>query len=170
MVYTLDNLKNECQNGTTYSFLFFWGHTSPPDGGINQSCLSQWWMQDFEVNGVNYLCAEQYMMAEKARLFDDAKMLKNIMRTTSPKEMKAFGRAIHNFEKDVWDVNCVQIVKDAANAKFSQNPELLAYLLGTKNCILVEASPMDKIWGIGMGKDNPDSKNPLKWRGLNLLL
>ena len=169
MVYSLEELRNEYQNGNTYKYLFFWGHTPPPDGSINQSCFSQWWMQDFEINSVRYLCAEQYMMAEKARLFGDNEMLNSIMQTNIPKEMKAYGRAVCNFEKSIWDANCFQIVKKANIAKFTQNNDLLEFLLGTKNRILVEASPRDRIWGIGMGKDNPNAENPLKWRGQNLL-
>ena len=169
MSYSLDALRRDCESGKTHKFLFFYGHTPPTDGSINQSCFSQWWMQDFEVNGVRYCCAEQYMMAEKARLFGDNSMLESIMKTAFPKEMKAYGRAVQNFDQGEWDAHCVQIVKDASRAKFTQNADLLAFLLGTKNRVLVEASPRDRIWGIGMGKDNPDAENPLKWRGRNLL-
>ena len=109
------------------------------------------------------------MMAEKARLFGDGEMLKQIMQTTFPKEMKAYGRAVRNFEQSIWDANCFQIVKNANKAKFTQDAKLLAFLLGTKKRILVEASPRDRIWGIGMGENNPDAENPLKWRGRNLL-
>jgi len=124
MVYSLDELRKEYQNGKTYKFLFFWGHTPPIDGIINQSCFSQWWMQDFEIDGVHYLCAEQYMMAEKARLFNDNEMLEKIIQTTFPKEIKAYGRAVQNFDQSIWDAKCFQIVKDANIAKFSQNAEL----------------------------------------------
>jgi ribA/ribD-fused uncharacterized protein len=169
MVYSLDALQLDYQKGKTYKFLFFWGHTPPVDGSINQSCLSQWWMQAFEINGTCYSCAEQYMMAEKARLFHDKEMLEKIMQAVSPKEMKAYGRAVQDFDKNVWESNCFQIVKDASREKFSQNPDLLQFLLGTRERILVEASPRDRIWGIGMGKNNPDAENPMKWRGRNLL-
>lgn len=169
MIYTLEALRQEYQKGNRYKFLFFWGHTPSSDGSIGPSCLSQWWMQRFEVNGVTYSCAEQYMMAEKARLFRDDDMLAEIMKARSPKEMKAYGRAVQNFDKDVWETHCYRTVKTASKAKFSQNPELLEFLLSTKNRILVEASPRDRIWGIGMGKQNPDVENPMKWRGRNLL-
>ena len=169
MVYSLKELQSEYQKGKTYKLLFFWGHTPPDDGSINQSCLSQWWMQDFEIDGVSYLCAEQYMMAEKARLFSDSEMLEKIMQTIFPKEMKAYGRAVRDFDKEVWDAKCFEIVKNANMAKFKQNPELLKFLLKTKNRVLVEASPRDRIWGIGMGAGNPNAENPLKWRGKNLL-
>lgn len=92
------------------------------------------------------------MMAEKARLFGDDEMLESILKAKHPKEMKAFGRAVQNFDKDIWDKECYSIVKRASLAKFSQNPKLNDYLNSTKNRILVEASPRDRIWGIGMGQ------------------
>ena len=169
MIYSIDALRREYESGKTCKFLFFWGHTPPADGSISRSCLSQWWMQGFEINGQSYSCAEQYMMAEKARLFHDEEMLLQILRAASPKEMKAYGRAVRNFDSDIWEAHRVSIVKDASMAKFSQNPDLLGFLSGTAGRILVEASPRDRIWGIGMGKNNPDAENPLKWRGRNLL-
>lgn len=169
MIYSLEALRQEYQNGNRYKFLFFWGHTPPADGSINESCLSQWWMQPFCIDGVGYTCAEQYMMAEKARLFQDDEMLEQIMKAAFPKEMKAYGRAVKNFDKYEWEENCFRIVKTANKAKFSQNDKLLEFILGTRNRILVEASPRDCIWGIGMGKSNPDAENPIKWRGKNLL-
>lgn len=109
------------------------------------------------------------MMAEKARLFGDEEMLESILKAKHPKEMKAYGRAVRNFDKEIWDKECYGIVKRASLAKFSQNPKLGEYLKSTKNRILVEASPRDRIWGIGMGQSNPDAENPVKWRGRNLL-
>jgi ribA/ribD-fused uncharacterized protein len=169
MIYSLEALRKEYQRGNIYKYLFFWGHTPPPDGSINQSCLSQWWMQPFKIEKIVYSCAEQYMMAEKARLFQDDEMLSKIMDARNPKTMKAYGRSVQNFNKPLWENNCRQIVKRANKAKFSQNQELLSYLLETRTRILVEASPRDRIWGIGMGKNNPDVENPMKWRGSNLL-
>ncbi len=118
---------------------------------------------------MEYSCAEQFMMAEKARMFGDEAMLAEIMKASHPKEMKGYGRAVSGFDKEAWDSACYGIVKRGNLAKFSQNPELLEFLLTTKNRILVEASPRDRIWGIGMGKANPDAQCPLKWRGTNLL-
>lgn len=102
-------------------------------------------------------------------MFGDNEMLESILTAKHPKEMKAYGRAVRNFDKDTWDKECYGIVKRAGLAKFSQNPELGDYLKSTKNRILVEASPRDRIWGIGMGQSNPDAENPMKWRGRNLL-
>lgn len=169
MVYNLEGLREEYNKGETYKFLFFWGHTPAADGHITEACFSQWWQCHFQVDEVEYSCAEQFMMAQKARMFGDREMLEKIMEAGHPKEMKAYGRAVEGFDKEQWDRACYEIVKRGNLAKFSQNPELLKFLLNTRKRILVEASPRDRIWGIGMGKANPDVENPLKWRGRNLL-
>ncbi len=169
MIYTLELLQKDYQKGKRHKYVFFWGAEVSADGSIGASCLSQWWMQDFMVDNIIYCCAEQYMMAEKARLFNDEEMHGKIMEARFPKEMKAYGRAVRRFDKEVWDSNCYDIVKKASKAKFSQNSDLCSFLIGTKGRTLVEASPMDRIWGIGMGKSNPDAENPMKWRGKNLL-
>lgn len=168
MAYTREALIAEYCAGKPMKFLFFWGHTAQGDE-ITQACLSQWWSCNFSVDGVVYSCAEQYMMAEKARMFHDKEMLNMIMQAAHPKEMKAYGRAVQNFNQQQWDAACYQLVRKGNMAKFSQNPELYDYLMSTGKRILVEASPRDRIWGIGMGKSNPDAENPLKWRGKNLL-
>lgn len=167
--YDLESLQKAWLAGEKCKFLFFWGHMPSADGRITESCLSQWWMCRFSVEGVEYSCAEQYMMAEKARLFGDGEMLEAILRAKHPKEMKAFGRAVKRFDQKIWSARCYELVRNGNLAKFGQNADLWAFLAGTKNRILVEASPRDRIWGIGMGKQNPDAGNPMKWRGTNLL-
>ncbi|MCR8842898.1 NADAR family protein [Paenibacillus sp. SC116] len=169
MIYSLEELQKSYQAGNKYKYLFFWGHRAPANGSINQSCFSQWRKCSFTVDGLSYSCTEQFMMAEKARLFHDDEMLEKIMNAKHPKEMKAYGRAVRNFDKDIWDRNCYDIVKRGNYAKFSQNLELWRYLKTTKNRILVEASPTDRIWGIGMVQGDPAVNNPMKWRGTNLL-
>lgn len=169
MIYEWEALCRAYEAGKRFKYLFFWGHTPPADGIVNQSCLSQWWPCRFEVDGVTYSCTEQYMMAEKARLFGDEAMLALIMAAAHPKEMKAFGRAISPFDEQLWNASSYEIVRRGNAAKFTQNEELRHYLLGTGRRILVEASPRDRIWGIGMGKSNPDAEHPPKWRGRNKL-
>lgn len=169
MYYSLEALKKAYNKGEKFKFLFFWGHTPPKDKSMNETCLSQWWMSNFIVDDVKYCCAEQYMMAKKAELFQDSAMLKEILNAKHPKQMKEFGRLVNNFDKEKWDKNCYEIVKKGNKEKFSQNSELWNFLKTTKNRILVEASPRDRIWGIGMGKLNPDAENPTKWRGKNIL-
>ncbi len=169
MIYNIDDLRKAWAAGEHFKYLFFWGHTPASDGRINEACLSQWWPCHFQVDGVEYSCAEQYMMAEKARMFGDEEMLAKIMSASHPKEMKAYGRAVKDFHKERWDSQCYDIVKKGNTAKFSQNQELWEFLRTTRRRILVEASPRDRIWGIGMGKTNPDVACPPKWRGTNLL-
>ncbi|MBD3918432.1 NADAR family protein [Paenibacillus sp. PR3] len=169
MIYNLTRLRQAYTAGEKHTFLLFWGHTPSRDGRIGKSCFSQWWNSPFEVEGVRYSCTEQYMMAEKARLFKDNEVMKAILKSSNPKEMKALGRAVRNFNSDVWDRQCYEIVKRGNLAKFSQNPSLRDYLISTRRAILVEASPYDRIWGIGMGEADPNANNPMKWKGSNLL-
>ena len=169
MEYSLESLRQEYRQGKRYKFLLFYGHAPLPNGIISQSCLSQWWMKPFVVEGITYSCAEQYMMAEKARLFNDARIEEQIMRARDPYDMKKLGRSVRNFDERVWEKNRELIVRTASKAKFGQNPELLTFIIGTGDKILAEASPRDRIWGIGMGRNDPDADNPMRWKGLNLL-
>ena len=109
------------------------------------------------------------MMAEKARLFKDDKTLKKILTSSNPGAAKKYGREIKNFKEDVWDQNRFDIVVRGNKAKFEQNNKLKQFLVNTKTRILVEASPVDRIWGIGLAEDDQFSDNPEKWNGLNLL-
>jgi len=169
MIYDIERLRRDYREGRAYGFLFFWGHTPPADGSADKSCLSQWWRSEFVLDDTVYSCAEQYMMAEKARLFGDEETLRAILGAENPKEMKAFGRKVANFDQTLWESKRYDIVKRGGLAKFSQNPVLRDFLKSTGNRILVEASPQDRIWGIGMEQSNPEANDPLKWRGSNLL-
>ena len=147
--------------------LLFYGHkvTDP----VTETCLSQWYTCQFEVDSVKYTSAEQYMMAEKARLFGDEKIRAEILRTSDPRKCKALGRKVKNFDKAVWDKRKENIVRNGNFEKFMQNSALRSFLLSTGDKVLVEASPTDRVWGIGLGKNNPDALDPKKWRGQNLL-
>lgn len=169
MKYNLEKIQAEFKAKKKQKFLFFWGHRKKKNEEIGASCLSQWWPAKFEIDGTTYFSAEQYMMAEKARLFGDMYNYENIINSTSPGQAKQFGRQVIGFNEKVWVENRYEIVKKANITKFNQNPELKRFLLSTKNKILVEASPVDSIWGIGLSKDDMKSKNPLLWKGLNLL-
>ncbi|ELU8148905.1 NADAR family protein [Listeria monocytogenes] len=169
MDYTLEKIQHKYRKGEKLKYIFFWGHQPAEDGKISKSCFSQWWICSFKVDGVEYNCAEQFMMAEKAKLFNDMEMREKILAAKHPKQAKNFGRLIRGFQEDIWLKNRFNIVMRANLAKFSQNEELKKFLMQTKNRILVEASPVDKIWGIGMAADNKKVENPLYWKGLNLL-
>ena len=91
------------------------------------------------------------------------------MQADNPGEAKAIGRSVRNFQREKWQKHCVERVVQGNVAKFAQNKEILTYLLATNNKVLVEASPYDTIWGIGLASDAEDIENPLTWKGKNLL-
>ncbi len=146
-------------------FTFFWNGP-----------FSQWDESDFELDGIEYGCAEKYMMAEKARLFEDEETLEMIMDTDDPRQQKKLGRLVDGFDLKVWqdeDDNymprCWNIVWRGNMAKFSQNLGLLQQLLATKGTALAEASPYDRIWGIGLAEGDPGCHYREAWRGRNYL-
>jgi ribA/ribD-fused uncharacterized protein len=142
----------------TNKYVFFWN-------GI----YSQWYSSRMTIDGIEYNCCEQYMMHQKALTFGDTIIAEMILESSDPKEQKALGRKVSGFNKDKWDDVCIGIVFKGNLAKFSQNELLKKTLLSTDDKILVEASPYDKIWGIGLAEDHPDIEDPSKWKGLNLL-
>ena len=147
--------------------LLFYGHRVTKV--VTETCLSQWYPCQFEADGVTYTSAEQYMMAEKARLFGDEEIRAEILNTSDPRKCKALGRKVRNFDKAVWNKEKEHIVRKGNTKKFLQNSALRSFLLSTGDKVLVEASPTDRVWGIGLGKNNPDALDPQKWRGQNLL-
>jgi ribA/ribD-fused uncharacterized protein len=157
-LFTLDNYD---ESKYTH-FSFFWQSDSP---------FSQWHLSSFTVNNVEYNCAEQYMMHQKALLFEDTVIANKVMNTKSPKSQKALGRKVSNFDDDVWNRHCVDIVYKGNYAKFSQNEKLKETILSLrhKDRELVEASPVDKIWGIGMADTDDGVKQRANWKGKNLL-
>ena len=150
-------------------FLFFWGHQPSKDGTITKTCFSQWWISPFVVEGITYKTAEHWMMAKKAELFNDNEILEKIIQTISPAEAKKLGREVKNYVDSVWLENRYEIVKQGNLHKFNQNLDLRTFLMNTKDRVLVEASPVDVIWGIGLASDHKDIHNSEKWQGLNLL-
>lgn len=147
-------LLEEIENGQVFEYLLLDGHKASTYGSVTASCCSQWFPAPFKIDGIEYLTAEHYMMAEKARLFKDA-AIQSILACQTPKEAKALGRKARNFEDDVWKSHCSQIVVKANQAKFSQNPAFAEWLVATAPKVLVEASLWDRIWGIGMAQSNP---------------
>ncbi len=139
-------------------FTFFW---SGP--------FSQWYPAEFIVNSKKFVCAEQFMMYKKAEFFGDIETAEKIMSTQDPKIQKALGRKVRGFNIDAWNENAKAFVYMGNYNKFTQNPNLLKKLFNTKGTTLVEASPYDTIWGIGLAEDNPDTLDRRKWRGTNWL-
>jgi len=132
-------------------YTFFWKNKSP---------FSQWHSVGFELNGHFFHTAEHWMMYRKAMLFGDIDKAKEILETKSPADVKKKGREVARFSKELWEENCKEIVYKGNHAKFTQNPELLKALMDTGDTILVEASPYDAIWGIGLDEENAKKTHP----------
>nr|WP_062333336.1 NADAR family protein [Herbidospora sakaeratensis] len=156
-------------SGRPPRYLFFWGHRPPRDGGVGAGCLSQWWEADFTEDGHLFHSAEHYMMAHKAWLFGDAETAAEILAAPHPGEAKRLGRQVRDFDDAVWTEHRYAIVARGSTAKFAAHPDLRDYLLGTRDRVLVEASPHDRVWGIGLTASDERAASPTTWRGLNLL-
>ncbi len=150
-------------------YLPFWGHQPRPDGRIGANCLSQWWPVRFTVDDVDFATAEHYMMWRKALLFDDYDIAEKVLAATHPGAAKKLGRSIRGFADDTWVEHRFGIVVSGNLAKFGQHAELRRFLLDTGDRVLVEASPVDRIWGVGLTADDPRIESPAGWKGLNLL-
>jgi hypothetical protein len=131
--------------------------------------FSQWFKSEFVVDGVTYLTAEQYMMAGKARVFNDDERLAMILEAKNPWDQKMHGRMVEGFNDAEWNKHRIKIVIDANIAKFGQNEQLKKYMFDTGDKELVEASPVDKIWGIGLDEHDPKRFDRKNWKGKNLL-
>jgi ribA/ribD-fused uncharacterized protein len=142
----------------TERFTFFW---SGP--------FSQWFKSAFTLDGQDYVTAEQYMMAEKARLFGDEEIRSRILATANARKQKELGRQVRNFDAERWNAAAREVVYAGNRAKFTADPELLAALLATRGTTIVEASPEDRIWGIGLAEDDPAALDRATWRGTNWL-
>lgn len=163
------DLERFIRMGITFEFLFFWGHRHSGRAPVSKACFSQWFEAPFVIDDVRYPTAEHYMMAEKARLFGDESALRKILQADSPGAAKAFGREVLGFDERLWVKHRFDIVVRGNRAKFSQSDLLGNFLVSTDNKILVEASPVDRIWGIGLAADDPSAKHPNLWQGENLL-
>jgi len=145
----------ETFNGVKYKF--FWN-------GI----FSNWYISHFEINGVKYNCTEQYMMHQKAKLFGDNRIADKIIRVDNQRNIKSLGRQVKNFDEKTWAANREAIVFNGNWLKFTQNPGICAELMDyPEGTVFVEASPYDRIWGIGF-RANCARANRQRW-GLNLL-
>jgi ribA/ribD-fused uncharacterized protein len=142
----------------TETLVLFWGGP-----------FSQWYDADMMIDGNPYNCAEQWMMACKAIHFKDHDSLVKIMKTGEPSRQKSLGRMVKGFVPAEWDAVSRDYVTKGNMAKFSQHDDLKAILLGTGDKEIVEASPYDRLWGIGLGMDDPRSLDKTQWQGKNWL-
>jgi hypothetical protein len=165
----VESLIREVRAGSRIKYLHFWGHRPRPDGRIGASCLSQWWPSPFVVDGVEYATAEHWMMAGKARLFEDAEAERRVLEAGHPAEAKKAGRLVRGFDEAIWERERFGIVVEGSVHKFSSDDGLREFLLGTGDRVLVEASPVDRVWGIGLAADDEAASDPQRWKGPNLL-
>jgi len=169
MKYNTETTIQNIEEGHKVDYLFFWGHQTSKTGKITKSCLSQWWPSKFKDEDILYHTAEHYMMAQKALLFEDYEVMNAIIDSHNPKDVKALGRKVKNFNDKKWNDHKYQIVVKGNLLKFEQNQNLSEYLKSTGSKTIVEASPVDNVWGVGMAEDNTKIYNPSNWRGPNLL-
>jgi ribA/ribD-fused uncharacterized protein len=168
--------------GARIKYLHFWGHRPQRDGRTGASCLSQWWPSPFTVDGVEYATAEHWMMAGKARLFGDAEAERAALTATNPALAKKAGRLVRGFDETIWERERFRIVVEGSVHKFAAHADLREFLLGTGERsemgvppaggwgrVLVEASPVDRVWGSGLAADDEAAADPERWRGPNLL-
>ncbi|MGW3011475.1 NADAR family protein [Streptomyces sp. NPDC001219] len=166
---SVEELRRAAATGKRVKYVHFWGHAPRRGGSLGASCFSQWWPAPFTVDGVRYATAEHWMMAGKARLFDDAEAERRALAAGHPKQAKDAGRRVRGFDEDAWRRHRFGLVVEGSVQKFGQDAALREYLLGTGSRVLVEASPLDRIWGIGLAADDERADDPARWRGLNLL-
>lgn len=166
--YDTQWLLDMIKSGETPEYLFFWGHRAKPNT-VTKACFSQWWPSRFSVGKETFETAEHWMMAHKAKLFGATDIAKKILANPDPAAAKRLGRKVKKFDAQKWDDNKFEIVVTGNLHKFRQDEKLKNFLLSTEEKVLVEASPVDTIWGIGLSQDHEDTLSPTKWRGPNLL-
>ncbi|MBY6213305.1 NADAR family protein [Microbulbifer agarilyticus] len=167
-VRSKEELADYVNHGNKVKYVFFWGHQKAKNV-VSKSCFSQWYESPYESGGHRFMTAEHHMMYQKAILFGDSVAAERLLSASNPGEAKAIGREVRGFDQAKWDEHRFGIVVSANLAKFGSYPELKQFLLNTGNRVLVEASPVDKIWGIGLAEDNPACEHPSQWKGANLL-
>ncbi|QCX79457.1 Swarming motility protein YbiA [Streptomyces sp. YIM 121038] len=168
-IRSVADLTAAVRAGRRVKYVHFWGHAPRRDGTLGASCFSQWWPSPFTADGVAYATAEHWMMAAKARLFGDAEAERAVLTARTPAEAKRAGRLVRGFDGAVWERERFAVVAEGSERKFASDAALRAYLAGTGDRVLVEASPVDPVWGIGLAADDPRAEDPASWRGLNLL-
>jgi len=167
--YDIQWLTDAFESGAKIDYLFFWGHTNKYNEEAGNFCFSQWYPSPFAVAGTIYKTAEHWMMAQKALLFENESILSKIIASETPAEAKKLGRLVLGFDEIVWNTKRFEIVKLGNIHKFNQHQKFAEHLLSTGDKVLVEASPRDTIWGIGLPAGSERTQNIYSWRGLNLL-
>ncbi len=140
---------------------------------------SNWYKTEFEAEVMidgkkekkTFYNSEQYFMFIKAIVFGDYETANKILATKDPKKAKQLGREVKNYDDEVWSRMRYKVMVDANKAKYGQNEELKKLILSDelKGKGFVEASPIDGIWGIKLGENDPLADDEAHWKGQNLL-
>ncbi len=133
------------------------------------SIFSNFFPCKFEFKGMKFDSSEQAFMWCKARHFGDVQSCIQILEAESPREAKQLGRGVKNFDGASWDKAKYGYMVEVLVAKFKQNPQLKKVLLETQDRTLIEGSPVDQIWGVGIHWQDINCLNESKWKGENLL-
>ncbi len=161
-------LASAVESGASFEVLLFYGHR-PDAHGLGKGCLSNWWPCRFALDGRVWASTEQWMMYEKARLFGDVTRMEAIAATEDPGRVKALGREVTPFGEASWAAQRYAVMVRGLRAKFTQDGALAKFLAGTRGKVLAEASPSDRVWGIGLREGDEGAQDPRRWRGANLL-
>ena len=131
--------------------------------------LSNMYEAPFQVDSITFPTVEHYFQWAKAKQFGDGGIADKILKTPSPKAVKALGKKVKDFVKEEWDKTKDGIMRTGVKAKFVQHPDLKTKLLETGTRPIGEASARDKYWGIGTSADTAKANDPAKWPGKNVL-
>lgn len=131
--------------------------------------LSNWYLSDFSAGDIQYSSMEQYMMHQKALLFNDRDAAEQILNTANVGKIKALGRSVKNYEDIIWNGMRQIVIYQGLLEKFQQNEEIKRMLLATQSDILAECAVQDKIWGIGLSMKDERRLDIKEWKGQNLL-
>lgn len=145
---------------TTATMVLFWR---------TPEIYSNWHPARFREAGVQFENSEQYMMWRKALLMGDTAMAERMLTVSDPRVLKDLGRQVQNYDESLWERERLAVMVRGCYLKFSQNEAMQAELLATGDRLLVEASPYDKIWGIGLEESDPRCLDKSQWQGRNLL-
>ncbi len=167
MKYDLDFVKSLYDEDNKIDILPFWKGTKAKE--LDKRCLTQWFVSPFIMNDIVFHTAEHYMMFHKAMLFNDIEIAMRILEDKSPYNAQVFGRRVKNYNDDKWNEIRYKVVVEGNFHKFFQFTELSQFLISTGDKIIVEASPIDKIWGVGLEEIDERINNPYYWKGNNLL-
>lgn len=167
--YDMKWLLDKANKNESIDFLFFWGHQPKEDGSLTDACLSPWYddKNSFEVDGIKYRTAEQWLKSEKARLFDDAEMVHRIRKAKTAAKAEKLGRLVQPYDEKKWFKHARDFFVQGNLEKFRQNSKLKKFLLSTGDAVIAEASPLDLVWGTGFTRGNKKARSPQEWTGTN---